>query len=115
MIGKRGRPKGSASKITLSIKEKSEQLGCDPFEILLHFAKGDWKALGYESDHILKPGGGGEVFPVPMISAEMRLKAASDACQYLYPKRKAIEGSLNVTDPTHRPLAHLTDEELDQL
>ena len=73
-----GRQKGTPNKKTFDAKLIAEQLDCDPFEILVHFAKGDADALGYK---------GGTIPP------DMRLQAAKEASQYLYPKRKAVEHS----------------------
>lgn len=97
--GVSGRRKGSPNKKTLALMEKAQALGIDPFEILLLFAKGDCVALGYPP---------GSIDPVS------RLKAASDACQYLYPKRKAIQLD-DGRNPAEDPLPGLSDEELDEL
>lgn len=91
-----GRRKGSPNKRTVLLIEKAAYLKVDPFEILLLVAKGDWQGLGYEFNPI---------------TLGDRLAAATQACQYLYPKRKAID----VIQKTNieRPYGHLTDEELD--
>lgn len=86
-----GRPKGSAGKRTKDLQELADKLGCNPVEILLRFAMNDWKGLGYESEtRLLQDGlrGDKEIMNIP---PETRMKAASEAAQYLYPKRKAIE------------------------
>lgn len=77
----KGRPKGIKDIRTQTRRDANaiaDRLGCDPFEILVHFAKGDADALGYD---------GGTIPP------DMRLQAAKEASQYLYPKRKAVEHS----------------------
>lgn len=87
-----GRKKGVANKDTLPLKEKAKQLGIDPFEILLLFAKGDWESLGYPSASFVKEGStfvNEELY----IKPEVRAKAAAEACQYIHPKLKAIEHS----------------------
>lgn len=95
-----GRKKGTPNKKTLPLLARAKALKVDPFEILLLFAMGKWKRLGYK-ENVLTP--------------ENRLKAASEACQYLHPKRKALEVS-DGNDPNEdRPLEDLSDEELDQL
>ena len=76
-----GRPKGSLNKNTKDLREIAERLGVDPFEILLHFASGDSLSLGFEEDH--------------KIESSLRMKAAAEVCQYLYPKRKALEHSID--------------------
>lgn len=86
-----GRKAGTPNQDTALLKQKARELGIDPFEILLLFAKNDWKALGYESQKITIFSRNHEPIEVDVITPETRLKAASDACQYLYPKRKSIE------------------------
>ncbi len=85
-----GRKKGTPNKNTLPLQALADRLGVDPFEILLHFAAGDWAALGYKKGTrtILSMGRRAEI---PVIPPEMRVKAATEAAQYLHPKRKAIE------------------------
>lgn len=103
-MGKRlgGRSKGTPNKRTLELKELAEKLGVDPFEILLLFAKGDYAALGYD-EFEEKMGAAGIPVSIRTIEPELREKAAKDACEYLYPKRKAIE----VTKLPHDPLDEL--------
>lgn len=91
-LGIGGRKKGTPNKKTQALLEKAKELGVDPFEILLLFAKGDWKALGYDSPEkvIAVTKDGQEVFS-DRITAELRQKSAKDAAEYLYAKRKALE------------------------
>jgi hypothetical protein len=86
-----GRQKGTPNKKTQDLLNKAEELGVDPFEILLFYAKRDWEALGFESPEIEKAGKDGQVFYEDRITAKMQMDAASEACQYLFPKRKAVE------------------------
>lgn len=86
-----GRSKGTPNKKTKDLMEKAEQLGVDPFEILLRFAAGDWKGLGYKTKDTLESAGMGRIIKVDRISADLRKSAAAAAMPYLYPKRKAIE------------------------
>jgi len=72
-----GRVAGTPNKSTINLSEIAERVGVDPFEILLLFAKGDYKALGYSEP----------------IEQSIRAKCASDACQYLHSKKKALEVS----------------------
>lgn len=73
-----GRPKGTPSKKTIEAQERLEELGCDPLEVLALIASGE--SLGSE---------------VPDIA--MRKDAAKDLMQYVYPKRKAVEHSGNIS------------------
>ncbi len=89
-----GRQKGTLNKQTRELHDISARLEVDPFEILLLFAKADHKALGYRRKQDITP--------------SLRAQCASDACQYMHPKRKAIEvrakGSMvtvNVTLPSN--------------
>ena len=86
-----GRQKGSKNKFLGEVYFIAEKTKCNPLEILCYFATGNWKALGYESScyHVETPNG--DVKEVDIIKPEMRLKAASDACKYLFPQKKAVE------------------------
>lgn len=71
-----GKKKGTKNKKTQSLIDKAEVLGVDPFEVLLLFAKNDWRSLGYHE---------------PLIDPDTRVHAAKEACKYLYSQRKAID------------------------
>lgn len=77
-----GRPKGSPNARTQDLFEITERLDCNPFEVLILFAKGD-----------------AETLKVSEISPDLRLRAAKDACDYLFPKRKSIEHTAIQNDP----------------
>lgn len=85
-----GRAPGTPNKNTIDLQRLSEEMGIHPFKILLHFAAGDWKALGYQRESYVEYGKDYDN-EVLYIQPEVRVKAASEAAQYLYPKRKAIE------------------------
>jgi len=90
--GNPGRPKGAISKYSRMVEETAGRLECDPFEILLKFAKGDWEALGYDSSVMIKESADGKsTFTDYTISPELRARCAEKACEYLYSKRKSIE------------------------
>lgn len=80
-----GRAKGTPNKKTQDLKAISERLKCDPFEVLLLFAKGDHKALGYKRKQDISP--------------SLRATCASDACQYLHPKRKSVDVNVQERGP----------------
>jgi hypothetical protein len=89
-----GRPPGSPNKRTKEIEEIVETLGCNPFEVLMRFAMGDWKGLGYESGTKVKAvTEDGEAILEDTISPELRASSAKDACKYLYSQKKAVEHS----------------------
>lgn len=88
-----GRPKGSPNKRSFDAQALAQKLNVDPLEILLRFAMGDWEGLGYTSSEMLVVTKTGESVYVDRISPELRAKAAGDASNYIYPRRKAIEHS----------------------
>lgn len=82
-----GRPKGVQNKFKQTMREKAEAMGIDPREILLKFAAGDWNGLGYDSKTKIN----GMGIEEPIISPELREKAAEAATKYIDPQLKAIE------------------------
>lgn len=94
-----GRQKGVPNKKTQIIESILEELNCDPIKILAAVANGEplkarigvgelsKKAPGCEDgdDDFVE----GDVIP----TLDQRISAAKELCQYVYPKRKAIEHS----------------------
>lgn len=108
-----GRVKGTPNKKTQDLLEKAEELGVDPFEILLMVAKGDWEGLGFESAKLVYFTAAGIEAEKDRITLSDRLSAASEACTYLHPKRKAVEHSGPNGGPIEtRDLSKLSDDEL---
>jgi hypothetical protein len=101
-----GRKKGTRNKNSLPLLEKAQALGVDPFEILLHFAGGNWDKLGYENERDLSG--------ALIIQPQVRMKAAGDACQYLYPRLKQVDATIKGDVLGDRPLEHMSDEELEK-
>jgi hypothetical protein len=89
-VKKIGRPAGSPNKRTEELFHLADKHDCDPFEILILFAKGDYESLGYPQTKTITTKDG-STFEEWTISPELRQKSARDAAEYLYPKRKAIE------------------------
>lgn len=88
-----GRPEGSKNKRTLMVEEIAAKVGCDPFEVLMRMAAGDWEGLGYESECYFaeKAEGDGKVITKGyVITPEMRLTAAKDASKYLYSQKQSM-------------------------
>ena len=73
--------------------ERAQALGIDPFEILLRFAAGDWKGLGYDSDTITKYTAKGDPYEEDRISPDHRITAALGAARHILPTLKAIDVS----------------------
>lgn len=85
-----GRPKGSTNKRLKAIEEMAHELNCNPVEILLRFAKGDWAGLGYSkgTKSVYTEAG---IIEEDLISPGERIQAAKDVAGYLYAKKKSIE------------------------
>lgn len=83
-----GRPKGAKNKRNLLVETIADRFKTHPFEILMHFANGDWQALGYDNEcYVMENASGGTKIGYT-ITPEMRLSATKEACQYLISKRK---------------------------
>ena len=82
--GNPGKPKGAVHALTSRVRDTAQRLGIDPFEILLRFAAGDWKALGYKSEKYKKS-------TKYVIEPFIRAKAAQEAAQYIFPKLRTID------------------------
>lgn len=89
-----GREKGTPNKSTTRLRELAEKHKCDPFEVLLMFAKGDYQGLGYEKERTVSVSEFGEVRELT-ISPELRQKSAKDACKFLEPELKAIDHGIS--------------------
>lgn len=85
-----GRNAGTPNKRTFDARALAEKKGCDPLEILLDIAKGDWKALGYKVKYVTKVNMGIE-YEEDVILLENRLNAAKEASKYIYSQLKAVE------------------------
>lgn len=102
---KSGRKRGTLNKNRQILIEKANELGVDPFEILLRFASGDWKGLGYDEEKYVHSANENGTFYKYTIEPATRAKCASEACQYLHPKRKAVEltgedgGAIVIAEP----------------
>lgn len=100
-----GRAKGTPNKEAINAQAIAEKLGCDPFEVLLLFAMGDWAELGYdEAERVVSRGKYGDIVE-DTIPPALRARAASEACKYLYPQRKAME--LKDSDGKNLPIVVL--------
>lgn len=87
---KGGRSKGSLNKSNRELKEIAEELGVNPFEVLLNFAKRDYEALKMPEFNEKTTKDGTKILE-PSISPETQMNAAGKACEYLFPKLKAVE------------------------
>lgn len=88
-----GRQKGTVNKSNEIVEDIAREMGFNPFKVLMLFAAGDWKSLGYDAECYFSEKADGAVKMGYVISPETRMKAASDATKYLYSQKKAIEVS----------------------
>jgi hypothetical protein len=91
-----GRCKGVPNKRNAhlpDVQAMAEKLGINPFEILLRFSANDWQGLGYEAKQRKIVSKSGEVIFVDNIEPSERIAAASKACEYLFPKRRPVDGN----------------------
>jgi hypothetical protein len=86
-----GRRPGSKNIISKEADEIFERLKFCPLEGLVQFAKGDWKALGYESETRTCFTAAGIEFEESIIKPEHRLAALKEACKYRFAQKKALE------------------------
>lgn len=86
----KGRPKGSKNKHSFNAEELAQKFDKDPLEILLLFAHGKWKELGYDNECYFAEKADGAVKMGYTITPEMRIQAAKDACKYLHSAKQAV-------------------------
>lgn len=102
-----GRPKGAPNKRTWEARKIIEDMGFDPITALVHFARGDWQALGLPSatKQIYTKEAG--IIEVDRIDEQLRQKSVKDLVPYVYPQLKAIEHSGEAANMLAQTLAHL--------
>lgn len=92
--GKRygGRAKGTPNKRTQQLSEILESMGCDPALALARVVMDQNMGSGetYKQERFTKEG---QPYTVLGYDTEIKVRAATELCQYLYPKRKAVEHS----------------------
>jgi hypothetical protein len=85
-----GRQKGTPNKKTENYLEVLGNHNIEPADLLCYVYNGDYKALKLP-EKTFRVGFGGQEFEEYTISLEMRIDAAKNLMSYKYPKRKAIE------------------------
>lgn len=80
------RPAGTPNSKTLQAIGALNRKGCDPLEILADIAMGNQIKCGSVVE-----GAPLQIEVIPTL--DHRLNAAKELCQYIYPKRKAVEHS----------------------
>ncbi len=91
-----GRAKGVKNRTVQVVEDLVTKLDVDPLEILMLFAKVDWKALGYDSASTIAYTSAGIEYEKLTITPEHRINAATSAVKYIYSQKKAIELSNQV-------------------
>ena len=86
-----GSRKGIPNKNTTYLIELLNKHNFDPAELLIHVAKGDYKALGYDNPTYTKQGYQGIEMEEYYITVDHRIDASKTLTAHVYPKRKAIE------------------------
>lgn len=89
--GEGGRKKGAINKRSREALEIAERMNFCPIEILIHVARADWEALGYESKSRSCWTSAGIEYEEDIIKVEHRVNAAKEVAKYLYPQKKAVE------------------------
>jgi hypothetical protein len=88
-----GRQKGTLNKFTWNVQQMAEDLGVNPFEIMLKIAANDWRGLGYENEFTFVATASGDVKSMPYITLKDRLEASSKLAPFIAPTKKAVEVS----------------------
>lgn len=97
-----GRKKGTPNKRSFDAIELAQEYDCDPLEFLLKVMTNDWKGLGFKSE--FKPKSKYLKELKPNITFDQRIRAAEEALQYLYPKRKPVDKNGDDQDPLSKLL-----------
>ena len=87
----KGRPKGVRNKRTQEVAEIIANLDFCPVTALVHFAKGNWEALGYKTPQKEISIGDGKTLWVDRIDEQLRQKSAKELMPYVFPQLKGIE------------------------
>lgn len=90
----------------------AEEIGVDPLKILMYFASGNWKALGYDSEVYHFERADGSFAEGFVITPNMRLTAAKEIAPYIYAKRKE-EPEPEILDVTPESEEEAAKEALD--
>lgn len=100
-----GRVKGTPNKSTGFIQERCEALGLEPIDAIIYFAKGDYESLKLPQ-YFEKQGFQGITTMELSISVDHRIDCLKTLVQYIYPKRKAIEHSIESAENNKIILAY---------
>jgi len=88
------RAKGTKNFKSYDANALATKMGVDPLKIMLMFAAGDWKGLGYDGETYFSEKADGSTKLGYTIPPELRMQAAKDSAKYLYsPKPQSVEHS----------------------
>ncbi len=108
-----GRKKGTPNYTTMRAMTIAIANSFNPFEMLMHFARGDEKALGWK-EPLVQVLPDGRMLELERITPQMRLAAIMEACEYVHPKMKSIEHTGDPDNPIALNLVDLV-KQLDDL
>lgn len=94
-----GRKKGTLNKRTVEVIEICERMNINPIELLIHIAKGDWEALGYDSPTLTRWLPSGIEYEEDRIQLEHRMASAKELSTYIFSKRKSVEHTVQIEKP----------------
>ena len=86
-----GRQKGTPNKATLDARDTIARLGFNPVEAMVHWATGNWQALGYDKGTKTIYSAEGMPIEVDRIDEQLRQKSTKDLLPYVCPQLKAVE------------------------
>jgi hypothetical protein len=109
-----GRAKGTKNKDTQTAQQLAAELGVCPLTILLHFAQGNWKALGYPEATRKIFTADGDPVDVDVISPDLRQKSAKDALPFLRPTLKSVEVTGDAASSAFNSFAQMVAGLVDQ-
>lgn len=84
------RTKGSKNKHTFQVEEIAQKFDCEPFEILMRIATGDWKWFGFQSESKTAYSPQGIEMDELNIPFKERVSAAKEASRYLYSQKQSV-------------------------
>lgn len=96
-MGKPGRKKGIPNKNSKEVAALVASNNCDPVKFLCALINNDWKMAGYKSEFEDQLTPKGDIIQKPVITLDHRVRAALDIMNYIYPKRKALEHTGEIT------------------
>ncbi len=86
-----GRAKGTSNKATEEARDILARMNFKPLEAMVHWARGDWQALGLAGPTKTISIGEGQTLEVDRIDEVLRQKSTKEILPYVYPQLKAVD------------------------